>query len=407
MDKTGIIYDSVIVGTGLSAVSASYELKDKKILLLDKNDYSGGKVFTKEYEGISYELGALFAYIKECIPFNFESSALIEEKGKVGLWYKGRICYADSGEECMCKAGFTPKQLSNFFTDNENVSNDLHQVLNVFFRVIHPGNIEDAVTERQKDALIRFDTDHYEKGNRELIDAYLGNLMSGSVKNNAEVIEVEDKENIVKIIYRHKGEMEQVYGKTCLVSAEAPIARSIIKKINADADRFLSSVSYGGGTVVALGIHGIEFDDFSYIVNTGIPLNTIFKFQTKKDDFHVLTAYYVAEESKKLSDMSGTDILNKTVAWLEKVHPYQGTLSHDKIAFSEIYPWRMVGPVISGETYRLWTPECMRPSGRVFLCGDYQYVNAEDLMPYGMNPAIFSGRNAGNEIKKFLETDCR
>lgn len=50
-------YDVVIVGGGLSGLTAGFELKDKKILVLEKNDIAGGRIRSGNWEGLHYPKG--------------------------------------------------------------------------------------------------------------------------------------------------------------------------------------------------------------------------------------------------------------------------------------------------------------------------------------------------------------
>ena len=56
------MYDIVIIGGGISSLFFCYRLinikPDSNILILEKNNRLGGKVYTGEYNDYKYELGA-------------------------------------------------------------------------------------------------------------------------------------------------------------------------------------------------------------------------------------------------------------------------------------------------------------------------------------------------------------
>merc|ERR1712178_615897 len=63
----GIKYDIIIIGAGISGLYIAYKLQSKyKILILEKNSYIGGRIYTKKFKhnNINYQYeagGARFA----------------------------------------------------------------------------------------------------------------------------------------------------------------------------------------------------------------------------------------------------------------------------------------------------------------------------------------------------------
>ena len=52
-----MIYDTIIVGSGLSGLNSALKLKNKNILLLEKNNRLGGRVATQYFKNYSFEAG--------------------------------------------------------------------------------------------------------------------------------------------------------------------------------------------------------------------------------------------------------------------------------------------------------------------------------------------------------------
>lgn len=53
-------YDLIIVGGGVSGMTAAYLLRDKKFLLLEKEPHWGGNSYMEEYDGAAYATGGAF-----------------------------------------------------------------------------------------------------------------------------------------------------------------------------------------------------------------------------------------------------------------------------------------------------------------------------------------------------------
>ncbi len=52
------VYDVIIVGAGISGLSAAYSLQDYTIKVLEKNDKVGGRILSGSYKGVTYAKGA-------------------------------------------------------------------------------------------------------------------------------------------------------------------------------------------------------------------------------------------------------------------------------------------------------------------------------------------------------------
>jgi len=403
MDSDMHCLDTVIVGAGLSGLAAACDLKDTSLMLLEKNDYPGGRVYTGNEDGTVYELGALFAYEPYGLPIEINSSPLIREDGPIGLYHQGEMVYGHSGLQCLLETGMTKHELEQLIGADPAAAPApaIPTPLNALFRVIHPADMADSVPQRRRDALIKFATHHFVQGNRELITA-LASVLPSPVILKAEVLAVEGCPDHVKTTYRQADQLKTVFSKTAVVSTPAPVAKSIVVSLNQECRNFLASLRYGEGTVVIFGCKDVDFHDFSYIVTPRLPVNTLFKYRTAHEDITVLVVYYVAEQSLALHGKDALEIVSQARDIIGRIHPYTGSMTEDNIIFSRVHRWEHVGPVISADAYGKWTPACRRPSDRVFLCGDYQHVEHVHLMPYGMTAAMLSGRQAAAAVREFL-----
>ena len=55
-----MIYDAIIVGGGISGITTAYMLRDKNILLLEKEDWFGGRVLSEDIFETTNNIGTQF-----------------------------------------------------------------------------------------------------------------------------------------------------------------------------------------------------------------------------------------------------------------------------------------------------------------------------------------------------------
>ncbi|MCG8635120.1 MAG: FAD-dependent oxidoreductase [Desulfobacterales bacterium] len=100
-------YDAVIIGGGLSGLTAAVGLKDYNILILEKEGAMGGRIVSKTWEGFSYSLGA--SYLgkpdSEMLDF-FDAIGLTSKPFPVpppqdAIGYQGRIYPEDYADQAL------------------------------------------------------------------------------------------------------------------------------------------------------------------------------------------------------------------------------------------------------------------------------------------------------------------
>jgi len=401
-------YDTVIIGGGLAGLSASYELKDRKILLLEKEKRIGGRIWTKDAENYTYEMGALFGYVRKLLPERSRSNQLIKESNNVGVYIRDRVYLGRDMRSAVLAAvekdsdRVALNKLKNGSTVSEvipELSRDIGSVIEASFNVIHPGDFEEYTKSRKMDAFVTFNTSHYVKGNRSLINVYAKKI-EGKYKLGAEVFSVEKKDDHIITRYKKDGKTQVVTSKTVIVATPATVAAHLIKGMDKRSETFLKSVKYGKGVVVAVVTKKGKEPDFSYIVTPGKSFNTVFKSRSYDDKVSVYVVYFIDSFLEKHPEMKRSEYIDITLNELRSMNI--GNFDEDNILKTDYHLWKDLGTIISDETYGNFDEKCLVPLQGVVLAGDYTFWEKMQI-PYGISAAFYSGKIAAMQVKELLE----
>jgi len=394
------LYDVVIVGAGLAGLSAAYALRDRAVLVLEREARPGGRVQTGSSHGVHHDLGAVFAFDPARSPVPLELPPPVCESERIGLHLDGVTHWGGSVQACIAQLGLDAAErgalddFANGRRDAAALPDRLAQALGAFFRVIHPGLIAEALPERQRDALQRFSVTRHAAGNGQLVDALAAPLGS-RLRLSTEVIGIEEKYGLVEIRVR-AGERSEVIGARAVICATTgPVAARLMPSMTNDRCRvFLEKSRWGGGTVVALGLRDADLPDFGYLVTPGRRFDTLLLHRGRGGDPDVLYVYYVGTPPPSPS-------LAETLADLRELKI--GAFRPEQVVFSESRRWEEIGPRISPDSYGRFDEWETRPSERVFLAGDYTFVQPGQVLPYGMDQALASGSAAAQRVEAYLD----
>lgn len=387
--------DALIVGGGPSGLAASYFLQPLNVLTLERSAMPGGRVQSRHQAGASYDMGAVFAYDPEWLPFDFESPPLIREAGPIGLLQGDHLVLGLSVTDCLAEASFDLQERSEIeaFSEGRIASSALspnpYAALNAHFKVIYPSEMGIYCAERQQDALYRSVTDHYERGNGTLIEALTERILT-PVVTGADVKQIETRDDEVLITYVHEGQARETTARTVIVATPANAAKQIIRPISSTCSSFLNNVRYGRFTVVAL---GLEFDrhtavSFSYVVTPELPCDTIVCQRSANARQVVMLVYYGESLSAELHRQED-EAIAKLALTNVRLLPDEGIRSATAV-FSDVQRWDPGGAILTPDHTAADDPARLNATARVFLAGDYTH----QPFPFGMNAALRSSRAA-------------
>lgn len=396
-------FDVIIVGAGLAGLSAASALTKRhcSILMLEANSRIGGKVYTARQQGVTYEKGALFAFDPGCMPFPVQTGELFSADDPVGVFINNFLITGYSVQECIRKAGANPRHIMRINTflgspapQVEMIGATLHSMLQAFFKVIHPGDLDLYIQERRFDCLIRYDISSFANGNESLVQA-LAQHVHAEIRTGCRVNAIHAGQDQVTADWSDIDGSHSAKAKWLILATPALEAQKLVADSSNVAKDFLGKIRYGEGVVVILGVQGSSvFQRFSYLVCPHGFVNTFF-FRNIQEQMVLITAYIVAAKAESCAHMTDQQIVDRVISELQSMP--LGSVGHDEILWADVCRWPAVGPIISPESYQGFSHSSLRPFDRVVLAGDYTWWD-QQCMPYGMKAAIDSGQRAADMV---------
>lgn len=396
--KSAVIldYDVIVVGGGLAGLSAANELDSKKVLVIEKDSILGGRVRTANFMGkYYYDLGAVFAldsvYRNEVLVNDKE----IIEDDSIAILENGNLYFGKTPLDCILQLPKIDKEKvktlykKNKF-DSKKLDDYLYNVLNIQIQAVFPGSLKNYNQNISAFSWVRYNSSHFEHGNKGVIDFFLKNHQF-EFQTNSTVIEVNDKNQFVEVVYNNNGKIDTLKAHKVIVATPAFVAKEIIKIKNKVSTDFINSVQYAGYHSIAIGVKNTyNHPSISYLMPLNTGFSSIVKNKTADSIYTIFQLYIAQEDFNKFKDE--IDIKVKSIDILKKIWP----INDKDIVFYDAYYWKNAGVVINDHYLKKWSEKAIHPSNNVYLAGDYALLNTE--IPYGMIPAMTSGKNISHII---------
>lgn len=429
--------DVVVIGGGIAGLSAAYRLRDRRVLLLEKESRLGGRVLSGLWDIYPYNLGAQFVTGQRSSVGKFVDDLGVARTpvgSDMALYFRGRHIRGNL-MQVFLRAPLSPwAKLSLlrsglvFTARLLRIGNDLeraglwrtnsaapavlspmdtvsfsktleafHPDVKVFYATLLR-SLTSAEVERLSTlfaiAFLFGSSDHptlVDDGMEAIVRAW-ERALAGRWRTGAEVCEVVSEDDGVRVAFQHNGKTETVSASHCIVATPAPMAARLVPQLPADQGAALADVNYGKFLVVEVFLETRVADGVWVMPVEGKVFSTLLNpayLRTRAgtaSERGALTLYASDAQARRLWELPDDDIMARFVADLLTLFPsLQG-----KIAGGRVQRWPWALPTWEpGYLARL--PLLRRPFGPIHFCGDYTDFPCLDS-------AVSSGERVAAEV---------
>ena len=443
-DENNQILDAVIVGAGLAGLTTAYRLRDKNILVLEKEDVCGGRTVSRKMGEYVYNTGAQVVLNDEGETSKLAREIGVEktliDKTRMPMHMKGKLITAPLqprtlGEPLFLwrlpipltekvKMGLKVLRIRSRFSElvdqepdpnNPKTRELCAETLEDFMDAHHPdiraiwdtlskgantATADEVAAFQPINTFLHFAEDEYyvTGGTWELTRA-LWDHVKDKTETSATVDEIVHENGAVRVSYDHSGERKSVTARRCVISIPAPLVTGIVKDMPDWKREVMEQVDFGSMTSAGFllsensekflgeGVWRVPIVGRK-IVSVTNPTFTFPKEVKQRTGQGLLRTYTGDKESKELQQMSDGEAIEVLTEDLISAFPdiagkiVETSIKHWPHAIS---PWR-IGRLEIAERIK-------QPTGRIHYCGDYTVSG-------GLEAAVLSAQRVLRELQQ-------
>ena len=437
-DEEERVLDTIVVGGGIAGLTAAYRLRDRDILLLEKEEIPGGRTVSRKLGPYVYNAGAQVILgdtsplarladeldvkrtliAKSKLPF-FTNGKLYSASGQIGLLRKLPMSLADKLRFAwfslrlkrkygsLADKPFDPKDPKIIELNSTTVDQFLGSVpqsvrdLWEVFAVVATTTGGDVVTPYHPLMVLLFflEDEYFVEGGTNQLTIALCRMLGEKAKLGAEVVEVKEMDDRVQVTYDLDGARKTAQARHCIMATQAPITLKVVQDLPDWKRDALARMEYGSMTTAAFllsepserflgkGVWRVPVQGqmICALTDPSYTYPREFKEETGQGLLRVYTGDKVSKELMGRSDGEVAEtLIDDLVAMLPQIK--------GKVLESDVAHWYHAAP--------LWKPghdaiysNLQAPTGRIHYCGDY-------TGPGFMNGSVLTAYRVVEEIEK-------
>ena len=413
---TDIQYDVIIVGSGCSGLSAAQSLSKHKILILEKENYIGGRIKSLQIDNFNVETGALFPILAnttndENSDSDFDSSHAknIRYISPMNIDIKGNSIIDILSQTDAEKLSLKKFQSQNFiinqqlglkhknpsFGNLDILSEKQRQIIQAVYQVTHSGLILNCSANIRPLTLANITFPCLAKSNQERLIKYFPEISKQVCLNNTVTSITSDEDECIVSVC-HNGNNREYRSKYVLVSSPPPSIFDCIKNINMGSLNFYSNIIYQPGTVCILRIHGSQPED-DLIINSHEQWSAAFISKVCEKEY-ILHIYipYSRQTCKSDEKISIKSVFESITSYLP--------LSNSLIS-GIIENWQYLSPSLHHDIVKKYIINHFKLTNKIWYCGELALYKPNNEYTFGTNAAIAAGSFVGKELDNELTAD--
>jgi protoporphyrinogen oxidase len=436
----GAVADVVIVGAGLAGMTAAHELRDRDLVVVEKEDRVGGRTLSGRHGEYWYNSGAQFVWDKRTLALCRELGLdVIDGDGaRAAIFVRGRLVEAANPYSLLARMPLSAREKLDFGLTIRRLRRLADRMPSLDRRRLDAqslGDLMGSTTPFTRQILDNVTENGAGLGIDEVSGwiglAYAIHLFGGDVNDTlkavrggtqaitqtvaegldperlvlgAAVTQVTAEPEGVMVSYRRDGEVETLQARHCILAAPAPAVREMIPDLPAEKRAALERMQpYTEGLnvawmtdesgpmpwdrLLAVPVLGASFELFSnnaYFARRGDG--------ERRPGGTFVTLSISSEKARGFSALSDEEIRRAQVADLKRMFPSAGeVLDRARV---RVERWRALPRFRKGW---LADQQAIRaPFGHLHFCGDYT------AQP-GTPGAVGSGYHAAQAVRAALE----